>query len=227
MAKSKEKLEARKLRRSGESIKVIAKKINASVGSVSSWCRDIDLVQEQVNRLKDRVINSSYGKRLAYINKIKLLTNSKINNLKQEGIKEIGKLNKREIFLIGTALYWGEGFKKDHQVGLASSDIGIAKFYLKWLKICFNLKNKDLILRVTLNSSYKNKVKEIEEFWSKELKIPIDQFSKPFFQKTIWKKEYENKDQYKGVIRIKVRKSIDLLRKIYGYIEGLNQNVKS
>ena len=70
-----------------------------------------------------------------------------------------------------------------------------------------------------------SKIKELEKYWSKELKIPVDQFSKPFFQKTKWKKEYENKDNYHGVLRIRVRRSIDLLRKIFGYIEGINLSI--
>jgi hypothetical protein len=39
------------------------------------------------------------------------------------------------------------------------------------------------------------------------------------------KKEYENKENYHGVLRIRVRRSIDLLRKIFGYIEGISQNI--
>jgi len=53
----------------------------------------------------------------------------------------------------------------------------------------------------------------------------VNQFSKPFFQNTKWKKEYENKENYHGVLRIRVRRSIDLLRKIFGYIEGINLSI--
>ena len=225
MAKSKERLKARELRKLGESIKKIAKQLNVSVASVSSWCRDINLTKTQFNKLKERITNPNYGNKLAYLNKIKSETNKKINALKNLGIKEVGKLNKREVFLIGIALYWGEGFKKDHQVGLATSDINMARFFIYWLKICFNLSHEDLILRATANISYKNNILDIEKFWADELKIPRDQFSKPFFQKTTWKKQYENKDAYHGVLRIKVRRSVNLLRKIYGYIEGIVINI--
>lgn len=221
MAKSKEKLRARFFRKKGQSIKEIAKKLKVSPGSVSVWCRDIELTPSQITTLQKRMLDVNYGNRNNYLKKIKEETNKKILQLKKEGLKEIGNLSKREIFLIGIALYWSEGFKKDHQVGFATSDSNMAKFFIRWLNLSFKITNKDFIFRVTANISYKNKIRNLENYWSKKLDTSLDQFSKPFFQKSLWKKEYENKDEYHGVIRIKVRRSIDLLRKIYGYIEGI------
>ena len=226
MARSLEKIEAIKLRKQGLSIKFIAKKINVSVSSVSTWVRDVVLTKDQFDKLAENARNPYYGNRLKYINKIKKLTNQKIDRLKKEGIKDVGSLSKRELFLVGVALYWGEGFKKDSLVGVATLDMNIAKFFIYWLNKSFNITSKDLLLRVTANISYKNKVNKLTRYWSKELKIPIGQFSKPFFQNTVWKKEYKNKNDYHGVLRIRVRRSINLLRKYFGYIEGINLNIK-
>lgn len=225
MAKSKEKLRARQLRRKGESIKKIAKVLKVSSDSASRWCRDIKLTEKQITNLRKRQTDPFYGEKLNYYLKKKREFEEKVLNLKNQGIKEIVKLTKREILLIGIALYWGEGFKKDHLVGLATSDINIARFFIYWLKTCFNISYKDLILKVTANISYKSGIDELEKYWSSGLKIPLNQFSKPFFQKTIWKKIYENKNEYRGVLRIKVRRSINLLRKTFGYIEGITLNI--
>lgn len=221
MAKSKKRLESRKLRTQGESIKEIAKILSVSPGSVSVWCRDIQLSQEQVFNLQQRMHDPYYGRRHNYLNEKKEKLNNKIETLKQVGIKEIGRLTKREIFLIGVALYWGEGFKKDHQVGFATSDINMGRFFIFWLKKCFHIEKKDLILRITANISYLKKIQDLEKYWAVKLKINQKSFSKPFFQNSKWKKKYENRDDYHGVIRIKVRRSVDLLRKIYGFIEGV------
>ena len=225
MAKSKEKIKARKLRKKGESIKKIANLLKISVSTVSLWCRNVELTDKQIENLRKRQTDPFYGKKLDYYLKKKKEFNLKLLNLKNEGINSIGKLSKREIFLIGVALYWGEGFKKDSLVGLATLDINIAKFFIFWLNKSFGITTKDLILRITANISYKNKINELGKYWSRELKIPVGQFSKPFFQNTKWKKEYENKDNYHGVLRIRVRRSIDLLRKIFGYIEGISSNI--
>ena len=227
MAKSKEKLTARELRRSGKSIKEIAKVLKISVGSSSSWCRDIQLTPKQIANLQKRRTDPFYGRKRDYYLKKKKEFDEKVLSLKIKGFKEINKLSKREIFLIGIALYWAEGFKKDHQVGFANIDVNMIKFFLFWLKESFNVTNKDLIFRVTANITYKEKVKELEKYWSNELKIRLNQFSKPYFQKSIWKKQYENTDNYHGVIRIKVKRSVNILRKIYGNIEGIAINAKN
>lgn len=225
MAKSKEKIEARKLRKEGKSIKEIAKKLRISVGSVSAWCNDIELTEEQKTKLSLRVTDPYYGKKREYLERKQKEFKIKILKLKNQGIQEIGKLSKREIFLIGVALYWGEGFKKDRQVGFANINREMIKFFIYWLEICFNITNKDLIIRVTANESYKDRISKLERYWSNELNIPLTQFSKPFFQKSVWKKQYDNNNYY-GVLRIKVRRSVNLLRKIYGYIEGVTQNIQ-
>ncbi|MCX6704921.1 MAG: helix-turn-helix domain containing protein [Candidatus Woesebacteria bacterium] len=224
MPKLVQKIEAIRIRRTGKSIRSIAKKLNVSASSVSSWCRDIRLTAEQEKVLDTNSRNPYYAGRGVYLNKLKRRTNSKINRLQKIGIKKIGILNKRELFLTGAALYWAEGFKKDSQAGLGSLDPNMIKFYIKWLKICFGYQNNDLIFRVTANVSHKHRIREIEKYWSKLLNVPIVQFQKPFFQDVKWKKTYEHPNEYFGVLRVKVRKSKDFLREIYGFIDGLRLN---
>ena len=224
MSKSVQKLEARRLRKKGKSIKKIAKQLDVSVGSVSSWCRDIELSPDQKRTLDANARNPYYAGRGIYLKKLKKRTSSKIKRLQKIGIKMIGTLSKRELFLAGAILYWAEGFKKDTQTGLASLDPEMIKFYIKWLSVCFGYNNSDLIFRLTINISHKHRVKVIEKYWSKELNVPLDQFQKPFFQNFNWKKTYENPNEYYGVLRVKVRKSKDFLRTIYGFIEGLKLN---
>ena len=215
-------LQARQLRKMGESIKVIAKKLSVSVSSVSVWCRDIELSKEQIESLKKRVTNPFYGRKWTYIIERKKLFDEKVTQLREQGKKEVGHLSKRDIFIAGIALYWGEGFKKDHLVGLATSDPGAARFFIRWLYKSFGIIKEKLVVRVTANISHKKRIRAIEQYWSGALNLSQEQFSKSYFQKTKWKKEYENKDEYRGVIRIKVRKSVNLLRKIFGYVDSLS-----
>lgn len=226
MAKSEQRIKARLLRGKGESIKAIAKLLTVSPGSVSVWCKDVKLSQEQIEALEKRFRDPHYGRRLSYSIEQQKKKFEKMKMLLQEGIEDIGNLTQRELFLTGAALYWAEGFKKDSQAGLASMDPSMINFFLKWLNACFGYKHEDLIVRVTLNTSHKHRVKEVEKYWSGVTGIPINQFRKPFFQKFVWKKVYENPNNYFGVLRVKVRKSTDFLRKIQGYIEGLRLQSK-
>ena len=52
MAKFKERIQARKLRKDGKSVKEIAQSLNVSKGTVSLWVRDIILSVKQLERIK-------------------------------------------------------------------------------------------------------------------------------------------------------------------------------
>lgn len=54
MAKFKEMVQVRELRRNGESIGVIARKLDVSKSTVSYWCSDIGLSEEQIRKLAAR-----------------------------------------------------------------------------------------------------------------------------------------------------------------------------
>ena len=58
MAKFVIKIQAQKLRKSGKSIKTIAEMTGVSKGTISIWCRDIELTQTQKDRLRARQIKA-------------------------------------------------------------------------------------------------------------------------------------------------------------------------
>lgn len=224
MAKPKLKIKARRLRQKGLGIKTIANRIEVSSSTVSYWCKDIKLTLSQIKELERHAHDPFYGRRKEYIQRVKKMRLQKIQELKQEGIKEVGNLNNRELFITGIALYWAEGFKKDRRLGFANSDPAMINLFLGWLSRCCHVPKKDIRVRVGLNISHKARVNEIESYWSKMTGIPLIQFQTPFFQKFIWKKEFPNPEQYFGVLRIRANKQLSLFRKINGWIEGLKTN---
>lgn len=224
MAKSKQRLEAISLRQKGQSIREIAKALFVSSSTVSLWCKDVQLTSEQIADLERRAHDPNYGKRLENSLKQRQARIEKTKKLYQEGIEEIGKITRRELFIAGVTLYWAEGFKKDNLVGFCNSDPFVVKFFLTWLNKCFGYTDADLRLRIGLNISFKEKTREIEQYWANFLGISLSHFQKPFYQKVKWQKQYEHPENYHGVLRIRVKRSTDFLRKILGYFEGLNQN---
>ncbi len=224
MAKTKERRLAREMRKGGESIKVIAKKLKVSPGSVSAWCKDIKLSDDQIRELERRAKDPHYGRRLSYALEQQRKRKERAKRLMKAGMEEVGKLTKRELFLVGVALYWAEGFKKDKQVGFANSDPTMVKVFIKWLVECCGINLRDISLRVTLNISHEYRINDVQEYWAKVTKIDKRFFQKPFYQQVKWKKTYDHPEEYFGVLRIKVRKSTDFLRRIHGWIEGLKVN---
>ncbi|OGG08862.1 hypothetical protein A2154_02205 [Candidatus Gottesmanbacteria bacterium RBG_16_43_7] len=176
--------------------------------------------------LEKRAHDPHYGRRIIYIQKLQRKKYEKIQVLYKEGIQEIGKLTKRDLFIAGVNLYWAEGFKKDNLVGFSNSDPNMILLFIRWLTQCCDITKDRIKYRLGVNESYIDKIKDIESYWKHILNEQGLQFQKPYFQKVKWKKIYDNPDEYHGVIRIRVTKSTDLLRKIHGWINGLKLNSK-
>lgn len=220
--KEKERLQALELRKKGKSIREIAKILNVSSSIVSLWVRDIILSPSQKQRLINKVFSRlQKGRRKAQKFQKQLRLKNK-KQLEANAIKELGVLTSRDIFVIGIALYWGEGFRKDKRLGFATSDPAMAKFFLKWLRLA-KVPLKDIRLRVGLNIGHKKRVKDVENYWSKQIGIPLDQFQKPFFQKFKLKKEFPEPEKYFGVLRIRANQQSSLFIKIQKWIEILRK----
>ncbi len=212
----------RYLRRKGFSLGQISKDANVPRTTIRTWIRDIILSKLQEKTLKDRVQKALQKGRIKSqkIQRAKRLKNEK--KLMESGINEIGQLSPRDFLIAGASLYWAEGFKNrhEHRLGFCNSDPSMVKFYIHLLEEHLNINKHQLVARLTLNYSYKDKINDMQSFWAKTIGIPLNQFSKPFFQTSKWKKQY-NTDNYHGVLRIHVKDSLDHLLKMKGWIEGL------
>jgi len=223
MANFIEKNRALKLRKRGKSINEIAAKLNIAKSTVSLWCRNIQLGSEQIERLNKRQESGSYKGRMKFLERIRKERIKEVALLRKQGIKEIGKLSKRNLFIGGVAMYWSEGYTYSggEQVGFTNSDPKMILLMLKWFKEICRIPNNNISLQVKINKIHKNRIKEIENYWSDLAKIPSGQFNKTVLIKSKVKKIYPNPDSYCGTLRITIRKGTKLRRKINGWIEGL------
>ena len=104
-----EKIEARKLREQGKSIKEIEKLIGIRRSSISVWVRDISLTAVQKRRLAGRghsleVTERRRQSRLS--NETRLRT-----RFLHEGFRDIETVKEIDLLMLGIGLYWGEGSK--------------------------------------------------------------------------------------------------------------------
>ncbi len=223
MAKSKEQILARQLRKKGISIREIAKRLNVSRGSVSIWCQDVELTKEQIEKLHRNMVAGSYFGRLKGALIQRERKKEKIRRYFREGKKEIGNLNNRELFIAGVCLYWGEGSRKSPGARFYNSDPAIIKFIVKWFKEILHIPTERFLMYVTINKIHKNRVKEINQYWSKIAEIPIKQFRNPIFIKSKNKKIYENAAEHYGTLCIRIAKGTDLFYQIRGWMGALSE----
>jgi len=227
MARIKEKNKVLKLRQKGKSISEIVKKLDVPKSTVSQWCRDVQLTQKQIGRLAKRQESGSYKGRMKFLERIRRERMEEVVKLRKEGSKEIGNLNRRDLFIAGVAMYWSEGYTYPggDQVGFTNSDPKMILFILKWLKEICKIPVERLSLQIKINKLHKNRIKDVENYWSKLTKVPLSQFNKTILIKSSIKKTYPNSNVHYGTLRIVVRQGTKLRRKIHGWIEGLARGI--
>jgi len=215
------KQKAVSLRKSGKTFRQISKQLNLALGTTHLWTKHVKLTKSQQSLIKQKHQKAfiSGRKKAAELQKHKTKTTQL--KYRKVGYKLINSLSKRELLLIGAALYWSEGFKKDSRLGFANSDPKMIKLFLKWLFKIGKVPKNCIRLRVGLNQHYKNKAGQIQKRWSKITNIPLSQFQKPFFQKVKWKKHYPNPESYLGVLRIRANQQTNLFYIIKGMLKGL------
>lgn len=223
MAYSLLRLKARELRRRGVSVKKIAQDLKVSKSSASIWVRDIILSIEQLEVLRQLSLDGAERGRLKGALIQKKRRADKAEELRKAGIETIGYLTKRELLIVGIALYWGEGYKKGRRLQFCNSDPTMIKFLLNWLRICFSVESEDIRCRVGINMIHKKREIIVKEYWSKMTGVPLNQFTTTSFKKVQNKKVYENFNNYYGTLSVEVRRPARFYGKIIGLIEGLSQ----
>ena len=228
MARTIDREQALKLRKQGMSIGDISKALNASKSSVSQWCRNISLSEKQITVLlekKNRLGTRQFLKIAEQRKQQRIVSTQEEEAL---GAQLVNTISKRDLFILGLGLYWGEGYKTGNdELGFTNSDPHIIQTYIQWLADIFNIPSNQLILRVSINSIHAPRIEKVISFWSSLTQIPKTQFTKTSLIKTKIKKEYSNNETHYGTLRVKVRKGTALRRRIMGAIKYIPTAIKS
>ena len=164
------------LRRRGKTLREIGQDLGIAVSTAHLWTRHIRLTPDQIRAIKKKHEKAwQLGRQKAGRIRAEKFR-KEAEKYRLLGKQQIGKINNRELMLIGAALYWCEGFKKDSRLGFANSDPAMINLFLKWLIQIGNVPMRDIRLRVGVNIAYKDKVREIEERWSDLTGVGLDQF---------------------------------------------------
>ncbi len=227
IAKGVEMKEAIRLRKAGKTYSEILDVVHVSKSTLSLWLRKVELSksQKQIYSAKKRAAGKRGGaaRRLAR-ERDELL----IQTISQ---KEIGTLTKREKWLIGIALYWGEGSKqKPHNVSqgvdFINDDYRVIKFYLEWLDL-IGIAQRDLIFHVYIHEASRGRNKEVLEHWSRKLSLNNETAVNVYYKRHATR-GFRRKllSDYFGSMRVRVRSSTQLNRRIMGWTMGIVKNCR-
>ena len=211
------------LRKRGFSYSEILKRVPVAKSTLSLWLREIGLSKQQTQRLTKKKLDAA----LRGAQKRRQQRLALMKHILDESRKEIGVITKRELWLFGIALYWAEGSKeKDYHPGsgvqFTNSDPRMVKLFLEWLvKICHVAKNT-ISFDIFIHQNSKKNLRKIIDYWSKEIHFPVVYFKHIYLKKNIIKTHrYNVGNSYYGVVKVKVKASSNLNRRIAGWIEGV------
>src|SRR3989344_6226469 len=178
MARRKEREKATSLRLKGKSYSEIKKILGISKGTLSGWLQKYPLSKEQIRQLRDlnprRIEN--------FRNTMRKKREDRLQKAYLRAKTKIGLLHDREIFLTGFFLYWAEGTKTTkYTTALANTDPSMLKFFIEWLQLLGVDKNK---LKIRLQLYTDMDIRKQTLFWSRELRLPLSCFRKPYIKKS-------------------------------------------
>lgn len=178
--RTEERTKARKLRAQGLSLMEISERIKCSKSSVSGWVRDIPLTAGQIARLKSKQ-DKGRANAANHPNSPKQVWGKIRSDIVTSAIQEIPVApSNLALKVVGTALYWGEGYKAViNMVSFSNSDPKMIALMMKFFReIC---KVPKIKFRGAVHiHPHLDKIKA-EKFWSKVSGISLTQFHKTQF----------------------------------------------
>ena len=212
------------LRKGGYSYSEIKKFCPVPKSTLSYWFRGLKLSEPQLARLKKKRIEAAQKGSRAKI----LKTSKAIEEIQKTSTKDIGKISKRELWLMGVVLYWRERFlnKNDSDlkkgVRFTSSDPHLIKLFLKWLGDIGGIKNEEISFDIFIGEDKKNSLNDAVNYWASVAGFPQANFSRYYLQKVkIRKPKRVTHKSSHGLLRIRVKASSMLARQISGWVKGI------
>ena len=218
-----------KLRLAGKSYNEISKLLGTPKSTLSGWLKNLHLSDTARKRLNARVKEGSLKGLLKHNKQQTVLAHKRAKDIRQTASKQIDKISKHELLILGVALYWGEGYKRPiikdgvarsyHPVSLSNSDPKLVAAFLRFLReVCGVEETK---IHAGLRIYQHQNADLLLQFWSKLTRIPKERFEKFYYgiSKSSQGKRPFNILPY-GTIQIRVNDTA-LFHKIMGWLEGI------
>ena len=219
-AKDEKRAAARELRAQGLDYEEIADELGVAKSSVSLWVCDMP-VPPRLSYEECRKRSAEGSRR--YWAAERQIRDARRASERAAATAEIGELTHREILIAGALAYWCEGSKsKPHRqadrVVFINSDPALIMFFLRFLDTA-GVARGDLILRVYIHENAD--AEAAHRFWIELTCADPGQFRQPVMKRHNPKTVRKNVNEtYHGCLRIDVRRSGELYRKIEGWVSA-------
>ncbi len=214
-----EKQRAVELREKGMSYGLIGEQLGVSKSTLSNWLKDLPYTpNEQVlSRIKRG--QGSYG---LHRRQMRI---DEIYRLNARGVSEVGKVSKRDLWMVGLGLWIGEGSKTMEQIRLVNSDPRVVRLFINWLREICELEDENITIAMHLypDSDEHSSMR----YWMNITELPKKQFRKTQIDRRVGKKLSKIGKTPHGTLHITVvshhnpDKGVRLYRRMMGWISGV------
>ena len=182
MARFKDKEKAIALRKKEMSYSQIKNILGIGKGTLSSWLKDYPLSKEKISELSWK--NDKRIER--YRETMKKKREKRLKEFYDEQKIKIFPLTKRDFFIAGLFLYWGEGGKTiPTSATMSNTDPSLINFFIDWTVNHLNFPKEKIRIKLHLYNDMD--IKKETDFWSKKINLPKKQFKNPYIKKTSFK----------------------------------------
>ncbi len=211
---------ARTLRHKGHSIGEIVHALGQPKSTVSYWCRDIVLTEQQIRNIQANHSSRSIATLLRAAEQRRTQRIVREHDAIESGESDVGQLTNRDLFMLGLGLYWGEGYKYMHcELGFTNSNPAMVLTYMRWLERVYGVSKDRLVCRISINGVHEGRLLDVEKYWRTVTGLNAEQFTKTSLIKAVTQKVYENANNHYGTLRIKVRCATVLRNRVIGSID--------
>jgi predicted transcriptional regulator len=218
-AKILEKMKAVKLRETGSSISDISKILCVSRGSVSAWVKDVEISTSK-KEILDRRSHSTEAVEKRRQTRLKNEKNKR-EALMHEASLEVSSVSRRELWLIGTMLYWAEGGKTQRMVRFSNGDPEMIRTMIQYFTVVCEVDEAKLRGYIHIHDHLD--VDASEKYWQKVSGIPGGQFYKTYRKPMTPSKR---RTLPYGVMDIYIL-DVKLFLKIKGWTMGIYENINN
>ncbi|MBX4210646.1 hypothetical protein KW783_01610 [Candidatus Parcubacteria bacterium] len=174
------------LRQKGHSYNEINQVLKIPKSTLSGWFSKTILSEEAQKRILSRVRQGTLNGLIARNKMQTIVAQKKAREIQERSKKEIASLSKRDLMIIGTVLYWAEGYKRakvvngleitHHAISFTNSDPFMVQTFVAFVRKVMGI-NKDKI-RLQLRLFKHIDEQEALLYWSKITGLSKNHFGK-------------------------------------------------
>jgi len=218
-----ERATALQLRRSGQSYNEISRSLGVPKSTLATWFRQLTLPQELIDRLYDRARSAGTQALVERNKRQTALAAARAQAIQQAAQTEIGRLSRRELQLIGAALYWAEGVRRYPQrggrrVAFSNADSAAVILMMRFFREVCDVPLEKIRSVVSLAPGLETT--SAVSFWSSLTKIPPEHFT---VYQGLSRSSKQRRPRFRlpyGTLQLRIADT-RLFYRIMGWIQGI------